>query len=125
MNLNGLWKNLKSGLLVQLMGDVRAPIRMDSMAEMRGTIRVVEGDLVSLVSLGILILTSVLPKHEMDIIVIDAHMRLDEGYGFAIWTIEGVLIPRGKSWITTNGAVVRSPASYKEGNPGTVFLEVP
>lgn len=67
---------------------------MDLMADMRGTVRVVAGDSVSLMGLGTL--TSILPKYEMDIIVIDAHMRLDKGsYGSAIWTIEGVLISKG------------------------------
>ena len=102
VNLNGLWKS-ENGLLVQLIGDVRLPIRwfegpmssLDSMATLKGTIRIIEGD--DKVD-GMLDddLISVLPKHDMILNVIETEMVLGKGkgsYGFSIWKVTAVVFP--------------------------------
>ena len=88
-NLNGLWKIEDGKVLVQLHGadtiDYHATQKIRSV---KGTLRVIRGDWHVRDATSPLILTSVLPKHDMTITIIDVsfHHTHDDDY----YSIEGV-----------------------------------
>ena len=89
--LNGLWKDDRYGLLVQLHGASMRAYKEDAdmagMQTMKATARIVKGDVSGMLSCH---LVSVLPKQDVMIRVVDSSVR---GHP-SMWNIEGVVVPK-------------------------------
>jgi len=106
VNLNGLWKNPDDGLLVQLYGDVNfcatpvqfgeySPPNYTDMANFEGSMKVIKG---WPTSLGMGNLVAVLPKRDVDIVVVEYNMTIDKGsQELSIWKIKAVVTPKRRS----------------------------
>lgn len=90
--LNGLWKDDRYGLLVQLHGASMRTYKEDvdvaGMQMMKATARIVKGDVGGMIN-PTCRLASVLPKQSVEIRIVDASVR---GHP-SMWNIEGVIVP--------------------------------
>jgi len=100
--LNGLWKDDRYGLLVQLHGASMRVYKKDAdvagMQTLKATAQIVKGDVGGMID-PTCRLTSVLPKQSVEIRIVNASVR---GHP-SIWNIEGVVVPslRAKKWEPT------------------------